>query len=122
MLKSKRDTKLHNLKQILQEFIKKKNKQKEQQRVLKRELQALPLDKRLEQLISEDSILTAALVCERKGIDAEDRETELRVEYNAAKAVETERGAQTTTQAQEPLQAPSIDQTHACHNRGGGKG
>jgi len=59
MLKNKRDTKLQNLKQILQEFIKKKNKQKEQQRVLKRELQALPLDKRLEQLISEDSILTA---------------------------------------------------------------
>ena len=42
--RNRRDRKVQNLRKILEEFITKKNKQKEMQRVKKRELEALPLE------------------------------------------------------------------------------
>ena len=58
LLKNRRDTKLHNLKQILQEFISHKNKQKEMSREFKRELEAKPLEERLEIIAKEERICT----------------------------------------------------------------
>ena len=44
ILKNRRDTKFSSLRQIMSEYIKKHQKRKEQNRVLKRERDALPLD------------------------------------------------------------------------------
>ena len=49
--------KVKNLKKILGEFITKKNKQKELQKIRKRELKEMPLDERLEKMI-DDKYLT----------------------------------------------------------------
>jgi len=58
LLKNRKDRKVKNLKKILEEFIQKKNKQKEMQRIKKRELESLNLDDKLEKLIDDDKILT----------------------------------------------------------------
>jgi CRP-like cAMP-binding protein len=58
LLKNRKDRKVKNLKKILEEFITKKNKQKEMQRIKKREMDQLPLAERLEKLIDGDKILT----------------------------------------------------------------
>ena len=58
LLKNRKDRKVKNLKKILEEFIQKKNKQKEMQRVKKRELEMLDLDEKLEKLIDDDKVLT----------------------------------------------------------------
>lgn len=58
LLKNRKDRKVKNLKKILEEFIQKKNKQKEMQRIKKRELEMLDLDAKLEKLIDDDKILT----------------------------------------------------------------
>ena len=58
LLKNRKDRKVKNLKKILEEFIQKKNKQKELQRIKKRELELLDLDAKLEKLIDDDKILT----------------------------------------------------------------
>ena len=58
LLKNRKDRKVKNLKKILEEFIRKKNKQKETQRKKKRELEELDLDEKLERLIDDDKVLT----------------------------------------------------------------
>lgn len=58
LLKNRKDRKVKNLKKILEEFITKKNKQKEMQRMKKRQLESLDLDERLERLIDDDKVLT----------------------------------------------------------------
>lgn len=58
LLKNRKDRKVKNLKKILEEFIQKKNKQKEMQRIKKRELESLDLDEKLEKLIDDDKVLT----------------------------------------------------------------
>ena len=58
LLKNRKDRKVKNLKKILEEFIAKKNKQKEMQRIKKRELESLDLDEKLEKLIDDDKVLT----------------------------------------------------------------
>ena len=58
LLKNRRDRKIKNLKQILEEYIKKKNKLKEAKRRRKKELRELPLEEKLEKLIDDDKVLT----------------------------------------------------------------
>lgn len=58
LLKNRKDRKVKNLKKILEEFIAKKNKQKEMQRIKKREIELLPLDEKLEKMIGDDKVLT----------------------------------------------------------------
>ena len=58
LLKNRKNRKVKNLKKILEEFIARKNKQKEMQRIKKRELEDLDLDAKLEKLIDDDKILT----------------------------------------------------------------
>ena len=58
LLKNRKDRKVKNLRKILEEFIQKKNKQKEMQKKKKRELDALELDEKLERLIDDDKVLT----------------------------------------------------------------
>ena len=48
---------MKNLKKVLEEFIQKKNKQKELQRKKKRQLELLDLDEKLERLIDDDCVL-----------------------------------------------------------------
>ena len=54
LLKQRKNRKVKNLKKILEEFIQKKNKQKEMQRKKKRLLDSLDLDEKLERLIDDD--------------------------------------------------------------------
>ena len=58
LLKFRKDRKVKNLKKILEEFIHKKNKEKEMLRVKKRELDLLPLAEKIERMIGDDKILT----------------------------------------------------------------
>ena len=58
LLKNRKDRKVKNLKKILEEFIQRKNKQKEMQRIKKRQLELLDLDEKLEKLIDDDKVLT----------------------------------------------------------------
>ena len=58
LLKNRKDRKVKNLRKILEEFIQRKNRQKEMQRIKKRELEDLPLDEKLEKMIGDDKILT----------------------------------------------------------------
>ena len=58
MLKNRKDRKVKNLKKILEEFITKKNKQKELQRIKKRELEGLELEEKLQRLVDEDKVLS----------------------------------------------------------------
>ena len=58
LLKNRKDRKVKNLKKILEEFIAKKNKQKEMQQIKKREIELLPLDEKLEKMIGDDKVLT----------------------------------------------------------------
>ena len=58
ILKNRKDRKVKNLKKILEEFIQRKNKQKELQRQKKRDMEDLPLDEKLERMIGDDKILT----------------------------------------------------------------
>ena len=54
LLKNRKDRKVKNLRKILEEFIQKKNKQKELLRKKKREMESLNLDEKLEKLIDDD--------------------------------------------------------------------
>lgn len=56
--KNRKDRKVKNLRQILEEFIKKKKHQKEMKRQKKRELDAMTLEEKLEKLIDDDKVLT----------------------------------------------------------------
>lgn len=58
LLINRKDRKFKNLKKILEEFIQRKNKQKEMQRIKKRQLELLDLDEKLEKLIDDDKVLT----------------------------------------------------------------
>jgi len=58
LLKNRKDRKVKNLRKILEEFIKKKSRQKELQKIKARELEDLPLDEKLERMIGEDMVLT----------------------------------------------------------------
>ena len=58
LLKNRKDRKVKNLRKILEEFIQKKNKQKELQKQKKRELDMMELDEKLERLIDDDKVLT----------------------------------------------------------------
>jgi hypothetical protein len=58
LIKLRKDRKVKNLKQILEEYIKKKNKLKESKRKRKKELMNLTLEEKLEKLIDDDKILT----------------------------------------------------------------
>ena len=58
LLKNRKDRKVKNLRKILEEFIKKKSRQKELQKIKARELEDLPLDEKLERMIGDDMILT----------------------------------------------------------------
>ena len=58
LLKNRKDRKVKNLKKILEEFITKKNKQKELQRIKKRELEGLELEEKLQRLVDEDKVLS----------------------------------------------------------------
>lgn len=57
LLRNRKDRKVKNLKKVLEEFIQKKNKQKELQRKKKRQLELLDLDEKLERLIDDDCVL-----------------------------------------------------------------
>lgn len=57
-LKNRRDRKVKNLKKILEEYVAKRNRSKDFAKAKKRELDALPLAKRLEKLVADDKILT----------------------------------------------------------------
>ena len=58
LLKNRKDRKVKNLKKILEEFIQKKNRQKELQRIKKRELEGLELEEKLQRLVDEDKVLS----------------------------------------------------------------
>ena len=58
LLKNRKDRKVKNLKKILEEFIAKKNKQKELQRIKKREMEGLELEEKLQKLVDEDKVLS----------------------------------------------------------------
>ena len=58
LIKQKKDRKVKNLKQILEEYIKKKNKLQESKRQRKKELMNLTLEEKLEKVIDDDRILT----------------------------------------------------------------
>ena len=58
LIKIRKDKKVKNLKQILEEYIKKKNKLKEAKRVRKKQLAQLTLEEKLEKLIDDDKLLT----------------------------------------------------------------
>ena len=57
LIKRRKDRKVKNLKQILEEYIKKKNKLQKAKRQRKKELASLTLEKRLEKLKDDDKIL-----------------------------------------------------------------
>ncbi len=58
LLKLRKDRKVKNLKDILEEYIKRKNKIKEAKRDRKKKLSTLTLEEKLEKLIDDDKILT----------------------------------------------------------------
>ena len=58
LIQQRRDRKVKNLKDILQEYIKKKGKLKEQKRNRKKMLASLTLEEKLEKLIDDDKLLT----------------------------------------------------------------
>ena len=58
LLKNRKDRKVKNLKKILEEWIAKRNKQKELQRIKKRELEGLELEEKLQKLVDEDKVLS----------------------------------------------------------------
>ena len=57
LLRNRKDRKVKNLKKVLEEFIQKKNKQKELQRKKKRQLELLDIDEKLDRLIDDDCVL-----------------------------------------------------------------
>ena len=58
LLRNRKDRKNKNLRKILEEFVQRKNRQKEMQRQQKRLIENLPLDEKLEKMIGDDKILT----------------------------------------------------------------
>ena len=58
LMKNRRDRKVKNLKQILEEYIKRKNKLKEAKRQRKKEFNVLTLEEKLDKLIDDDKVLT----------------------------------------------------------------